>query len=264
MLEYFNNHRGRIKAKIKETIEFLAISYKKSCLAQTIILAIPKVGSVIDRYFTTIVEIEKEFLTKPEYNEEVIKELESQPNSLRAIIMGPYFLHPRWVIDRRSEREERRSFSLPLRIYLEGATPQSKRKVRLIIRNSPRYLEYLIEKKILVKPEEVPILIQEMIRNLDDLLKLGLFSFCSADVGYYENVVITENSCFIYGRKTEVAPIEFFYQSKDPNKIKRESARFDRVFDTNYKGRNNEIAHLKQFIISLEQNLKERLKDKEK
>jgi len=89
------------------------------------------------------------------------------------------------------------------------------------------------------------------------LLKLGTFSFCCADVGYYENVVITENSCFVYSRKTEITPIESFYQSKDPDKIKRDSAHFDEVFDANYKGRDNEIACLKQFIVSLEQRLRE-------
>jgi len=56
---------------------------------------------------------------------------------------------------------------------------------------------------------------------------------------------------FEYGRKTEVTPIEHFHQSKDYDKIKRELAHFDEVFDANYKGRNNEIASLKQFIMSL-------------
>jgi hypothetical protein len=69
--------------------------------------------------------------------------------------------------------------------------------------------------------------------------------------------VITEKSCFVYSRKTEVTQIERFYQSKDPDKIKRESTHFDEVFNANYKGRDNEITRLKQFIMSLEQRLGE-------
>ncbi len=252
---------GYSKAKKKgKMMESLARKYKERPLVRAIVIKIPVVGASIDVYFKALAErkLERFFHGKGVYNEEVIKELESQPNSLHAIVMGPYFLHPKWVIERRLEREDRRSFSLALRTYLEGSTPQSEGKVRLIIRNSPRYLKYLIE-KAKVKPEEVHGLALEMTRNLDNLLKSGSFSFCSVDVGYYENVIITENAYFEYGRKTEVTPIEHFYQSKDYDKIKRELAHFDEVFDANYKGRNNEIASLKQFIMSLEQRLKEAL-----
>jgi len=253
---------GQVKARKKgkwEIRESLSRKYKESPLARAIVIKIPVIGASIDEYFKAWAErkLERFFHGKGKYNEEVIKELESHPNSLRAIVMGPYFLHPKWIIDRRSEREDRKTFSRPLRTYLEGITPKSKGKVRLIIRNSPRYLDYLKKPKPLVKSEEVPDLIHEMITNFDNLLKLGTFSFCCADVGYYENVIITETSCFVYSRKTEVTPIESFYQSKDPNKIEIELAHFDEVFDANYKGRDNEITRLKQFIMSLEQRLRE-------
>jgi hypothetical protein len=179
-----------MNTKIKKITEAIARKYKKSPLAQAICITIPKIGPAIDRYLTATAEIEKEFPNKEEYNEVVIKELQSHPNSLRAIVMGPYFLHPRWVIDRREKQEDRKSFSLPLRTYLEETHHQPERKVRLIIRNSPRYLKYLIE-KVSIKPEEVHDLIHEMLRNLDILVKIESFSFCCADVGYYENVVIT-------------------------------------------------------------------------
>jgi len=194
----------------------------------------------------------RDFSTKSEYNEEVIKELESRPRILRAIVVGPYFLHPKWVIDRRLKLEDRKSFSLALRTYLEEPSDQSERKVRLIVRNSPRYFEYL---KPLVKPKEVQDLVHEMQESLDNLLKSQPVIFCCANVGYYENVMITEKSCFIYGRKTEVSPIELFWQLKDQEKIKEESDHFDKIFDANYKGRDEEIACLKQFIASLEQRL---------
>jgi adenine-specific DNA methylase len=247
-----------MKAKIKEMQESLAKKYKENPLARAAVIKIPILGDSIDEYLKALTErkLERFFHTKEEYNEEIIKELESHPNSLRAIVMGPHYLHPKWVIDRRSEREDRKSFSRALRTYLEETPPHIKRDIRLIIRNSPRYSKYLIEKS-LVNPEEVHDFTHEMMGKLDNLLKLESFSFCCADVGYYENVIITDNSYFEYGRVTEVTQIESFYQSKDPDKIKMASVHFDKVFVANYKGKNEEIARLKQFIMSLKHCLNE-------
>ncbi|MEM2111303.1 MAG: hypothetical protein QXX08_05425 [Candidatus Bathyarchaeia archaeon] len=71
-------------------------------MAQAVTLEIPVAGPSIDRYLLTT-ETEKVFSSKEKYNEEVIKELETEPKSLRAIVMGSYFLHPQWLINRRLE-----------------------------------------------------------------------------------------------------------------------------------------------------------------
>lgn len=206
----------------------------------------------IESHFIQGNEQEKEFLTKSEYNKEVIRELESHPKMLRAIVMGPYFLHPIWLINRRLELEDRESFSLALSNYLEDSSRQSGRKIRLIIRNSPRYMEYLNQ---LINPEEIKDLFREMFESLDNLIKDESISFCCMEVGFYENVIITEKSCFIYGRTSQDTSIDNFRQSKDENKIKKESSHFDKVFDKNYKGRNTEITSLKQFLLLIEQQL---------
>ena len=76
--------------------------------------------------------------TRKEYIDAVINTIESDPQFLRAIVVGPHFLHPMWVMQRRLEREQRKSFSLTLRNYLEESLRKGDRDIRLIERNSKR------------------------------------------------------------------------------------------------------------------------------
>ncbi len=249
-----------MKAKIRKIVDIAKEKYRRNPVAQAVALGIPVAGPSIDRYILTS-ETEKVFSTKEKYNEEVIKELETEPKSLRAIVMGPYFLHPQWLINRRIEREDRRSLSLALRTYLEKVANNPNTKVRLIIRNSPRYLNYLME-KTLVGRQDIQKLIRAMIRNLDELSRSRQVSFCCTEIGYYQNVIITEHLCFRYGRRCETGQIRRFSRVKDPDVIEQESDHFDEVFNKNCKGKDEEIAKLKQFIMSLELQLEEKLDEK--
>jgi hypothetical protein len=136
-------------------------------------------------------------LTRKEFNDAVINALESSPKLLRAIIVGPHFLHPNWIMKRRLERESRKSFSLALRTYLEKSLHQLDRDIRLILRNSVRYPEIL---KSLVQTDEVHNLVQEMKSTLYRMFstsRLCSLNFCCMDPGHYHGVLITEKSCFI-------------------------------------------------------------------
>lgn len=246
-----------MKARMRKIASIVKGKYKRNPVAQAVTLGIPVASPSIDRYLLTT-ETEKVFSSKEKYNEEVIKELEAEPKSLRAIVMGPYFLHPQWLINRRIKREDRRRFSLALRTYLEKAAKKPNTKVSMIIRPSPRYLNYLTEKS-LVGHQDVRRLIHVMIRNLDRLSKSRQISFCCTEGGYYQNVIITEHSCFRYGRRCETGQIRRFSRVKDPDVIEQESNHFDEVFNENCKGKDEEIAKLKQFIMSLELQLEEKL-----
>lgn len=84
---------GYSKAKKKgKMMETLARKYKERPLVRAMVIKIPVAGASIDVYFKALAErkLERFFHGKGVYNEEVIKELESQPNSLRAIVMGPF------------------------------------------------------------------------------------------------------------------------------------------------------------------------------
>jgi hypothetical protein len=190
--------------------------------------------------------------TRKKYNDAVIEALESSPKLLRAIIIGPHFLHPQWIIQRRLEREHRKSFSLTLRDYLEESLHPLNRDIRLIIRNSIRYPQEIL--KPLVKQHEIPDLIQEMKSALHTMFsnpESSHMSFCCTDPGLYQ-VLITEKSCFVTVRRTDQSLIEDGYELKDPQVIEMELIRFDRIFDADFKGQGTEIDLLGHYIASLE------------
>lgn len=67
------------------------------------------------------------------------------------------------------------------------------------------------------------------------------FALCCVDLGYYEQILVTETSCFVTSRKTEMSPIEGGIRFLDPEVIAFETARFDRIFEANYRGRDREV-----------------------
>lgn len=247
----------KLGRNVADWVNKFAEKYEMSPSLRGFVQLIPIAGPAIHEYIIALMEknskFERIYLTKEEFNDAVIKELEAQPKFLRAIIVGPHFLHPDWIIERRIKNESRRSFSLALRTYLEKSSYQSDRDVRLIIRNNDRYLEYL---EALVKNQEINILIQEMKNNFDNIMNNKSIRFCCKDVGFFDGVIITERSYFKYGRTSESTSIESFYQSNDIDKIETESAHFDKTFNANYKGLDNEISILNYYIMSIEQRLK--------
>lgn len=194
-------------------------------------------------------------LTRKKFNDAVIHTLQSNPMLLRAIIVGPHFLHPDWIMQRRLERESRESSSLSLRVYLEESIHHCNRDVRLIIRNSPRYLKIL---KDLVRPDEVHDLVHDMTLALHNMLSLRsplCVTFCHTKTGYYHQMVATDKSCFIGTRKGEYSPIEYGYELKDKKAIEMELMRFDGIFDEHFRGNHAELKFLERYITSLEQRI---------
>jgi hypothetical protein len=192
------------------------------------------------------------YSTRKKFNDAIIGAVEAHPKLLRAIIVGPHFLHPHWVMKRRLQRESRKSFSLALRTYIEKSVHECDRDIRLILRNSIRYPEIL---KTLMSRNEVAVIIQEMKSTLHRNFSGSgspCVSFCCVDPGYYYGVLITEKSCFITTRKTALSQIEYGYELKDPCFIEMELVRFDRVFDANFKGLDVEMELLERYITTLE------------
>lgn len=235
------------------TVDKFAKKYEMSPSIRGFVQLIPfGIGSAIHEYLIALIEtdlkFEKIYHSKEEFNDSVISELEDQPNSLRAIIVGPHFLHPDCLIERRINKETRRSFSLALRTYLEKSSNMPDRDIRLIIRNNDRYIKYLKE---FIKLDEINFLIKEMNVTLNNITNDRSIKICCTDVGFFGGVIITEGSFFKYSRTSEFTPIESFYQSKDPQKIENEKNHFDKTFNANYKGKDNEITNLKSYIMSL-------------
>ena len=188
-------------------------------------------------------------LPRKEYNRKLIRVLNSEPQSLRAIVMGPHFLHPEWVITR-EHRDKSESFSLTLHHYLTKVIKDPHKKAFLIIRNSSRYIEYL---KSRIRPKRVSDLIPEMMKNLDSLMA-PCIKFRCLDTGWFEGLIITEGAVFTYFRETETSPITGGDIDLEKEKIKDFTDAFDRTFCRDYNEK-KEVDSLKEFIKSLEKFL---------
>ena len=174
--------------------------------------------------------------TRKEYNDAVIEAIESNPKSLRAIIVGPLFLHPMWIIERRLEREPRKSFSLALRNYLKDSLYEDDKDIRFIVRNSKRYPQFIKE---LVEKHEVEDLIEEMKSALHEIFSRqrshSTIGFCCMDPGLSQ-IIITEKFCFEPNRDTDLSPIDSGNRFEDPTYIRMRKTQFERRFDKNFKG----------------------------
>ena len=200
------------------------------------------------------------------YKENVIETVETNPKSLRAVVVGPHFLEPFWVMQKRLKRTGRhKSFALTLHNYLLDSLNEKDRKIRLILRNDNRYPQILEPD---VERNQIKDLIQEMKSNLHSLISDQNFILnfhCLNPGNYYHQVIIIETNseklCFVPSRKKYLEPIEEGIKNEDLEFIEWQITQFENFFYNNYKGPEIEIVSLENYITSLEFSLNE-IKDK--
>ena len=136
-------------------------------------------------------------LSEETYKERTVEVIESAPELLYAIVIGPHFLEPDWFIQKRLEKEGRKkSFAMTLRKYIDDsfkAENKENRKIRLILRNNIRYAHVL---KKYIKKDEINDLIRDMKYNLHSIFdksdaKLIIKFHCMDDPGY-EQIIVTK------------------------------------------------------------------------
>jgi hypothetical protein len=202
-------------------------------------------------------EKESSRLSKGDYNNKLVTEIESKPSFFRAVVHGPHFLHPTWLLQRRIKQYPQKSFSHALQNYLLDSIDKPERDIRLLTRNSSRYIKYLDEKQ-LVFADEISQLKDDMKKNLYKLFPIekdNVPSFCCVDPDLF-GLIIADKSCFIYSRLSKDTPIQEAYFSNDDEMINTLSNAFDDIFDYNFKGRKNEIQRLEEYIQNFNLNIK--------
>ncbi len=195
------------------------------------------------------------FTSRKSYNDAVTDAINSNPRLLRAILMGPHFLHPEWIIERRMSSDPRKSFSRALREYLKTSCSIANRDIRIITRNSKRYVDYL---KSLLKPSEFSRFKTEVITNLHEIFgnpnKQSFISLCCCvDIGHFHGIVIADDVCFITSREKEESKIESGIMVRNnPVFLEWQLDKFDRAFNSAFRGIAQQIKNAETFISSLE------------
>ena len=94
-------------------------------------------------------------------------------------------------------------------------------------------------------------LISNLKSTFDEIESSSYMAFCCLDTGYYHGAVITDDNCFVSNRKSDQSHIEGGCMLKDPEYVRQEIERFDRVFDANFRGQKEEMKVVETFILSL-------------
>lgn len=205
--------------------------------------------SIGDNLFQTT----KHLPNRRKYKEYVADLLSKNPIELKAMIIGPLFLHPEWFINKRIQKLRGVSFTKHLIDYLNFNVKKPNSDIRIIVRNSIRYSSAI--RPLISSNEELMLLKRAMYSNLESLSKMlhqyNSFSFACFDPGYYQGIIISENECCKYHRNEEDTQINGGYIFYDPQTLEFENNRFDEIFDSNFRGIDKELEELEKFIKRL-------------
>lgn len=193
------------------------------------------------------------------YKEHVIETIESGPEFLYAIVIGPHFLEPDWFIQNRLERNDRKkSFAMALRKYIDDSLNSDDennkhRKIRLILRNNIRYAHILNE---YIEKDQINDLIRGMKYNLHSIFDnsdaKSIIKFHCMDDSGYEQIIVTQKELLIPFREEQNAQIEHGYLIEDEKEIEIKKNNFELIFKHNSTNQDEEITLLDNYISSLE------------
>ncbi|MCG9771623.1 hypothetical protein L1D59_23925, partial [Pseudoalteromonas piscicida] len=177
--------------------------------------------------------------------------LNMNKDTYRAIIVGPLFLSPPWVFDRRNRESSTKSYDDKLFNFLLSKSNSRTHDIRIILRNQNRYVEKIDK---LVLPDEREEFKKCVLRNIDSLwgssLERGPDLVCS-DVGHFRIDVIFDKAMISAARLSKERPVNGGYISYDSVEINQQRHVFDQVFDELSRGNGSEVEELKRYIKNL-------------
>jgi hypothetical protein len=168
--------------------------------------------------------------------------------SFRATFVGPVFLFPQWVVDRRNLQRQTPNFSVAVRRYLEEGRTKVGITSRIILRNSNAFLK---DYQSLVRPDERNKFINDMLNEVTALYGQrgdeGPQTRC-ADTGYIYLPHVFEHAVLIATRTGPMAQVDGGWIDTTTEAIRRERDRFDKVYDGVQQTQEEAIEQLRRFI----------------
>lgn len=173
--------------------------------------------------------------------------------TIRATLVGPLLVHPKWYSDRRQPHRLYPNFDLALREKImelrQNATLLDD--VRLIFRNSKRYTDKIDS---VVFESEREKFKQDVLSGIDEIWgedgQRGP-RICCVDTGNLRVEVIYDDCILSSVRPRSGDPIEGGNLVRSRSSAKNERSTFDQLFEANYSGQHHEVMRLKNFISSL-------------
>lgn len=193
----------------------------------------------------------KKLPSRRAYMDKLINLLEINKNRYRAVIVGPLFLHPDWVLKRRNASSSTRSYDDKLFRFILANTNERNHDIRLILANRKRY-KTKVDKLVLEGEREK--FIEDMLAAVDLVWggegEKGPDLLCS-DVGHFRIDVIFDHAVVSAARLSPDRPLNGGVLSYSKTEIEFQTETFDQVFDELSEGNAVEVQKLREFIMNL-------------
>jgi hypothetical protein len=190
-----------------------------------------------------------ELSSKHEVNAALCREIE-RTTSFRAILSGPYFLHPEWIFARRAKNLQHDDFDQKLKRFVELHHDCADHEIRLMLTNSDRYLEKLCD---LVRPNELSRFQSDLFKIIKTVWHSVAFGpdLCCIHPGFGHIVYIFDEAVITQFRAQQCGPTMGGLMWNSHVHIQREITRFDTIFDSASLGREVELEKLRSFVAAL-------------
>lgn len=197
---------------------------------------------------------------RPEYKElpsrsallhEITGQLYNTGDELHLTYVGPLCFHPNWYHDRRDSKEIGvPNLERPFRQYLTTHNERTH-SIRIEFRNAPRYLEKINE---IVMPNERTKFIQETLADIDEVF--GEYGENGPDIacletGFFRHPYVFRGAVIEASRGAPHLPMAQGILITDPHYVQWEKFSYNQVFDLGYRGQEEELQTLKDFVSHL-------------
>ena len=191
-----------------------------------------------------------ELPSKNDVNAALCREIQ-RTTSFRAILSGPYFLHPEWVFERRRKRIQHEDFDLKLKQFIEQKQGGDKHDIRIMCSNSDRYSEKVRQ---LVRSTELPRFQSDVLAALESLWQSEAApgpDLCCVHPGFGHIAYIFDEAVITQFRVAQLGPTRNGHLWRSSAHIQRETTWFDTIFDSASIGQMGEVEKLRNFILTL-------------
>lgn len=180
-----------------------------------------------------------------------VKSLENT-ESFRNMVMGPYFLSPKWYRERVNANCNHEDFDTRFFEFVKEKTSMAvNENIKLIFTNTRRYE---IKVKDILTPSEYSQFFEEVLENMrivwGEYAERGPI-LCCVDPGYMHIITSTDNCAIITQRAGIMEPTHQGYITTDKVEIGRINKNFDDIFNYNYSTQKLELQKLEKFICSI-------------
>ena len=189
--------------------------------------------------------------SRAEYLSEASRQLFTTGDEFCATYVGPLPLHPDWYFHRRDQTTNLPNMDRPVREYLRAHRGSRIASVRLIFRNSIRYLDKLAET---ILPAERGQLVEDILREIENLWGSNGDrgpDLCCFDTGFFHIPLLYKQVAISSSRSGERKAIQEGILHTDPTYVSWEKRNFNSIFDSSYRGQQKELEALREFVKSL-------------